>query len=125
MKRRKETQPAPRPIPNRAPPFFVPYATDREQAEGVWQATVTFMKSQGFNVVEDERIYALGPYEHNGKQCVDVVGEKDRYTHEEILVILRTREWGPTLVCTANRGVARGEPIFAPGDAFALPFAKE
>ncbi|HEU4561311.1 MAG TPA: hypothetical protein VFS20_25890 [Longimicrobium sp.] len=124
MKRDRGTQSAPRPIPNRAPPFFVPYATDRAQAEGVWQATVTFMKSQGFDVNEDERIYCLA-YEHNGKQCVDVVGEKDRYNQEEVLVILRTRPWGPTLVCTANRGVARGEPIFAPGDAFALPFAKE
>jgi hypothetical protein len=124
MPRRREAQPAPRAIPDHAPPFFVPYATDREQAEGVWGATVEFLKGQGFNVVETERIFCLA-YTHNGMRCVDVVGEKDRYFSEEVLVILRTLPPGPTLVCTANRGVVRGEPILAPGDAFSLPFAPD
>lgn len=46
---------------------------------------------------------------HNGEDCFDKVGEKDRYGAETILVMLETDS--VYLCCTANRGVRRGEPI--------------
>jgi hypothetical protein len=121
---RNPPEPRTRTIPNPVPPFFVPHAADPAQAEQVWLATVTFLTGQGFAINAEERIYALS-YVHNGQACVDVIGEADRYTQETVLVILRTQPPGPTLVCTANRGVLRGQPIFAPGDAFAVRFRQE
>jgi|GEM_PF-442149 len=89
------------------PRFFVPGARDREQAERVWQSTREFMRRQGFRT-SDRRIYSI-QYVHNGEDCFDKVGEKDRYGTETILVMLETDS--VYLCCTANRGVRRGEPI--------------
>lgn len=82
------------------------------------------MKGQGSDILEDQRVYCIA-YRHDGNDCIDVVGDKDRYGGETVLVILRTRPPGPTLVCTANRGVVRGGPILAPGDAVTILFGRE
>jgi hypothetical protein len=71
----------------------------------VWLATREFLG--GFAPTE-HRVFAFA-YRHDSKDCLDIVGRKDRYGMEEILVLL---EGSPTfLCCTANRGVLRGEPI--------------
>jgi hypothetical protein len=115
--------PARREFPASAPPFFIPYAQGPEEAERVWQATVTFVETQGARVRRDRRIFAVR-YVHEGQEIVDVVGEKDASTGEEVLVILLSEPPGPLLICTASRGVARGEPISGPSDAATLDFAK-
>lgn len=124
MRRREPPRAAPRPIPGSAPTFFVPHASDIAQAESVWQGTVAFMRQNGFDVDGSQRIYCLA-YTHDGRECVDVVGEMDRYGEQEVLVILRTFPPGPSLICTAHRGVIAGHPILGPADAIVIPFAKE
>ncbi len=103
--------------------FFVPAANSSEQAENIWQATFDFMVSQGFSPTE-RRIYSM-KYWHNGKECFDKVGEKDRYGHEIILIMLETPS--VYLCCTANRGVLRGEPILTgkSSDTYVTDFEKD
>jgi hypothetical protein len=106
--------------------FFVPAAHDSDEAERVWQATKTFMEEQhGWNRVTDRRIFRLG-YLHDGKHMEAEVGVVHPYgglvtwdeptgpTGEPVLVILES-DPAPFLVCTANRGVLRGEPILVGG----------
>lgn len=122
MPRYRPPTPAHRSFPHDAPAFFVPYAKDLDEAESVWRATVAFAEMQGSHINKHRRIYA-SRYVHEGREVVDVVGDKDRYGGEEILAILRTESPGPLLICTPNRGVVRGEPIYGPADAETLDFA--
>jgi hypothetical protein len=104
------------------PEFFVPHAEDNAQSESVWDATVKFLRDEGFKVLP-RRIYSLR-YRHEGKPCFDVVGGMDRYNIEEIWVLLETDI--VFLCCTKTRGVARGHPIFIGkgGDVEVTEFAK-
>jgi hypothetical protein len=90
--------------------FFIPAADSLEQAESVWQSIRAFMLQQGYGYgsISDRRIYSM-EYTHDGKECYDVVGGKDRYGHEIIIAMLETPS--VFLCCTPNRGVVRGEPI--------------
>lgn len=102
--------------------FFVPAADSPEQAERVWQATRDFMRQQG-HAPSERRIYSM-KYWHDGKECFDVVGGKDRYGHEVILVMLETPS--VFLCCTGNRGVIRGEPILTgKSDTYVTDFDSE
>jgi hypothetical protein len=94
--------------------FFVPASKDDEQAEQVWQATKKFAEQQLGWKVSDRRIYSLsglaraaqaGRRSGGGSA---VVGEIDERQDELVLVILESNAY---LVCTQNRGVARGDPI--------------
>ena len=87
--------------------FFVPLASDDDEAERVWNATRFFARDQLAWEVTDRRIFQIN-YQHEGKAYVAEVGELDPRTGETVLVILESNAF---LVCTANRGVARGEPI--------------
>jgi hypothetical protein len=104
-----------------APEFFVPLARNAEEAEQVWGAVKAFMLTIGWDRVTDRRIFRLG-YLHDGKHMEAEVGSVHPYggpvdweeghepRGEEVFVILE-RDGGPFLVCTPNRGVARGDPI--------------
>jgi hypothetical protein len=104
------------------PKFFVPQTPDPEAAERVWEATRTFLESEGFKPMESRRIFRLG-YLHDGKHMEAEVGVPHPYAMavdwdrleevgdpQEVLVILECLG-GPYLVCTWDRGVHRGEPI--------------
>ena len=87
--------------------FFVPAAVNDDEAERVWKATRDFAQNQLAWAVADRRIFQLN-YQHDGKPYVAEVGKPDPRTGETVLVILESNAY---LVCTAGRGVARGEPI--------------
>lgn len=103
--------------------FFIPFASGPAEAEQLWQATKAFMEDpHGWTGITERRVFRLG-YLHDGKHLEAEVGKPHPYAkaidweafeevgeEEEVLVILE-REGGPFLVCSANRGVARGEPI--------------
>lgn len=87
--------------------FFVPAANSPEQAEEVWAATRTFaMDNLGWEVTE-RRIFRLTGF-HDGKPIDCEVGKVEPYGGEVVVAILESNAF---LVCTANRGVLRGEPI--------------
>lgn len=87
--------------------FFVPHANDSEQAERVWESVYEFMKTQGYQPLK-KRVYEIS-YSHKGKPCRDTVGGKDRYGHEDVIILLECSNL--FLCCTPSRGVIRGEPI--------------
>lgn len=96
------------------PAFFVPAARDPAHAEEVYASIVAFVEAQGFPV-SPERLYALS-YTHNGRNLVDRVGEVNAHTGEVVVAIFRPADQArPYYVCTANRGVLRGEPVLVDG----------
>ncbi|WP_271896368.1 hypothetical protein [Candidatus Phyllobacterium onerii] len=95
------------------PAFFIPHAKDKDQTERMYESIKEYVgKVSG--PVADERIYSIS-YAHNGKQLHSVVGEKDGVHGEEVIAILRASQSDLYFICTANRGVTRGDPILAGG----------
>lgn len=96
-----------RPLPWRMMDFFVPAADSPDEAEKVWQATRQFAKDNLGWEVGDRRIFRLSGI-HAGERIVCEVGKAEPYGGEVVVAILESNAF---LVCTANRGVLRGEPI--------------
>jgi len=87
--------------------FFVPACDSAEEAEKVWEATRTFaQESLGWEVGE-KRIFRITGV-HDGKAIGCEVGKAEPYEGNTVIAILESNAY---LVCTANRGVLRGEPI--------------
>lgn len=87
--------------------FFIPFATDDKQAENVWAATKKFAEENLQWKITDRRIFSI-KYTHEGKSYYSEVGKQDLRTGEVVIAILESTTF---LVCTPNRGVARGEPM--------------
>jgi len=101
--------------------FFLPAADDEKQAEQNYEFIRKFVSEQ-MGLLRSKRYYAIY-YKHNGKEMRARVGEAPPLTGELVIAIFRTeRESGPFLICTPNRGVLRGEPILANGNARAIEF---
>ena len=95
--------------------FFIPFSSDDEQAESVLDATSKFT---GFPIPE-RRIYQID-YSHNGTKMRATVGEPaDDYYREEGPVIALLKNESCLAICTKDRGVVRGTPIFVGPGLFA------
>ena len=93
------------------PPFFIPAAHGPEETERVYSAVAEFHE-----LAKPYRFYSIR-YSHNGRAEVATVGQPHVVNGEVVLLILKDRRDGaPYLICTENRGVARGGPILAGGD---------
>lgn len=88
--------------------FFIPAADTSEQAEEVLTAIKKFATENLSREIGSRRVYRLS-YNHNGQTVDAVVGEADPLSGEPVIAILDAGDM--YLVTTANRGVARGEPI--------------
>jgi hypothetical protein len=94
------------------PQFFIPGAETPEQAEEAWLAVKRFTEEQTGWEVSDRRVFRID-YEHHDRQESAEVGrpfrvaEVDGDTPPECLIILESNSF---LVCTYNRGAARGMP---------------
>lgn len=100
-----------------APGFFIPFAETPEMGEEVYATIRATMAQEAFQPT-DRRIYRVA-YQHNGRDHVATVGERD-IDGETVIAILETYNPGPVyMICTPNRGVIRGDPILA-GDASAI-----
>jgi hypothetical protein len=87
---------------------YVPHAKDAAQSESVYQASRRFCKDGlGWQILPP-RIYSLR-YRHDGREYFAQVGHKDERVHEEVLCIFESEV--TYFVCTAQRGVIRGDPI--------------
>lgn len=94
--------------------FFIPAASSDEEAERVLAATQKF--NAGFEI-PSPRIHSLS-YRHNEKMMKATVGESaDPYyrTAGPVVAILRNPRC--FAICTADRGVLRGEPIYVSVEA--------
>jgi len=88
--------------------FFVPHATDDEEAGQVWQAVRAFLAAQGLPT-GSRRIWKLD-YRHNCEAYSLEVGKPHRDLGEDVLIMLRACDRPLYYVCTPNRGVLRDEP---------------
>lgn len=100
-----------------APGFFIPFADSAETADEVYATIRTTMAKEAFQPTE-RQVYRV-VYQHNGRELIATVGEKD-VDGETVIAILEAYNPGPIyMVCTPNRGVVRGAPILA-GDVLAV-----
>ena len=95
--------------------FFVPHAKDEKEAAIVIERVAKFIGNPVPEV--SEMIYSI-VYEHNGKTMVATVGKpvdvSYNETAREVIAIFPPHYNGaPFKICLPNRGVARGEPIYA------------
>jgi hypothetical protein len=88
--------------------FFIPLAKDTEQAELVYDSIKQFAKQTVGCDATDKRIFSLA-YGHDGRQYYAEVGKPEPREGELVIAILEMHSM-PYLVCTPNRGVARGMP---------------
>ena len=88
--------------------FTIPHAADYAQAESVWSAVRKFLDTQGHGT-ESRRIARIA-FRHNGKLYDLGVGDIHPDLHEAVLVILKGTNPSLYYICTANRGVVRGDP---------------
>jgi len=102
--------------------FFLPGATgDQGLAERSYEAIKR--KVLFFDGPTDGKRYYEIFYRHNGKDLRARVGDNDPLERELVVAIFKAKHTaGPFMVCTPNRGVVRGGPIFASGDAKAVEF---
>lgn len=87
--------------------FFVPHAKDKTQAAQVYEAVKKFCEQQTGWRVRSTKIFALR-YRHDGNEYLAQVGSKDN-SEGEVLCIFESEV--TYFVCTASRGVIRGDPI--------------
>jgi len=89
--------------------FFIPYATIKEEEQQVLAAIVNLAKQNTGWVIKDKYIFRFS-YVHNGQSHEAEVGQVSTFNKEPVIAIL---ESDPCfLVCTPNRGVMGGEPIY-------------
>jgi hypothetical protein len=89
--------------------FFIPATDDPVVADNVYRAIVRFNSEQMKATISPERIYKLD-FAHEGRPYTATVGEVFPRLREPVVAILFDTTKKCYLICTANRGVARGEP---------------
>ncbi|MTJ93888.1 MAG: hypothetical protein F8N36_13670 [Desulfovibrio sp.] len=92
------------------PAFFLPAASDPEQAENAYSAIRQFVASQISGPLEDRRIFRLD-YVHSGKHRIAQVGERESHEGAPVIAIFKQQNYPLYFVCTPDRGVVRGGPI--------------
>jgi len=92
--------------------FFIPHAKDKKQEKTVYESTKKFAEDQLGWDIEDRKIFSI-QYRHESKDYYAEVGKKEQVEGEEVIAILESTTY---LICTPNRGVARGMPILVGKD---------
>jgi hypothetical protein len=92
--------------------FFIPHAKDAVQAEEVYEGVRKFNAEQMHAALSPRRIYEIQGV-HNGKGFTATVGEPFEALKEPVIVILLDTIRDLYFICTANRGVVRGEPYLS------------
>lgn len=101
------------------PKFFLPSARDEEMGEKAYLEIKANVEGHPWKIASD-RIFAVD-HKHDGKLIHSEVGEIEPENGETVVAIFRAID-GPFLVCTTNRGVARGLPMLTAGDGRATLF---
>lgn len=87
--------------------FFIPHAKSKKQGKTVHESVKKFAKEQLGWDITNRRIFSIR-YKHKNKDYYAEVGKREQRAGEEVIAILESETY---LVCTPNRGVARGLPI--------------
>lgn len=97
--------------------FWIPAAENDEQAERLLASIAAFNHRPVPPI--DERLRRVA-YRHNGEYYVAEVGQPVDPYYCENGVVVAILPGDPLLVCSANRGVLRGEPIYVGKDTILL-----
>src|SRR5262249_35472917 len=95
--------------------FWIPHAADDEAAERIYASIKAFAtETTGWQVTNRriQRVQYQHPVRRQGELRTEwwgEVGKTFEFTHELCVAILETPS--SYLVCTQNRGVAKGEPV--------------
>jgi hypothetical protein len=89
--------------------FFMPNATDEQEAEQVYKAIKEHAEKAVDQKTSNRRIFRIN-YEHDKKNHTAEVGKPDTMTGEIVLAIFESYSY---LICTPNRGGFNGHPIMA------------
>ena len=92
--------------------FFIPATKDAAQAEEVYEGVCKFNSEQMGATLSPRRIYRLAGV-HDGKPFTATVGEMFERLREVVVAILLDTKRDLYFICTANRGVIRGEPYLS------------
>lgn len=92
--------------------FFIPAAKDAAQAEEVYASIRKFNSEQMGATLSPRRIYRLSGV-HNGKPFTATVGEPFESLRQVVVAILLDTSRDLFFICTADRGVIRGEPYLS------------
>ena len=92
--------------------FFIPAVNDNAHAEEVYDAIYRFNNEQMQAELSPRRIHSVSGV-HDGKPFVAAVGEPFESLHEVVVAILLDTTRNCYLICTANRGAARGTPYLS------------
>lgn len=91
--------------------FFVPDTSNVEEAEQVYEGIRRHVQENGTGAqVKDRRIFRLR-YIDQQKEFVAEVGRPTLLNGEIVIAIFQVST-GLYYVCTPNRGVLRGDPIY-------------
>jgi len=105
--------------------FFLPAAKDAEMVEVTYRAIKKNAEESTGWPITDTRYYEIY-FRHDGQNLHVRVGDLDPSNGETVIAIFKPKDPDrPFLVCTPNRGVATGDPIFASDDALAIVFEPE
>jgi hypothetical protein len=88
--------------------FFIPGVDGKRQAAEFYDVIKKSAEKMMTSKVSDRQIYSITLLE-DGKEVRAKVGKPDPILGETVIAILEAHLY---LVCTYNRGVARGRPIF-------------
>lgn len=92
--------------------FFIPAAENPSQAERVYDAVRRFNSEEMGAALSPQRIYRVSGA-HDGKPFTATVGEEFERLREVVVAILLDTMRDCYLICTKNRGVARGIPYLS------------
>ena len=97
------------------PAFFIPNAKNDADAELIYQAICRHVGQRASGPMERRRIFRID-YNHYGKRYRAQVGEPERHEGAIVQAILKQRDYRLYFICTADRGAARGGPIYVGED---------
>ena len=95
--------------------FFIPAASDDAEAESDYEAIRKFNSEQMGATISPQRIYKLSGV-HDGKIFTATIGEVFERLGEVVVAIILDTKRDCYLICTENRGVARGIPYLSGGN---------
>ena len=88
--------------------FFIPGTKDNQKAQEVFEGIKKFAQETTGWQITNRKIFKI-QYYHNNREYIVEVGKLDKITKEIVMVILESNAF---LLCTPNRGVLRGSPIY-------------
>ena len=90
--------------------FFIPFTTDVEQAQLVYEWVETRLQRLGLPSSKEPVFQVTS--QQGSELITDTVGQKSLCTGEVVMIILKSDL--EVMICSYGRGIMRGEPVRIP-----------